>query len=59
MGGSKGNFKHYGSYRAVEPFDPPMQNTINLPHSTGNAYGDILQYSMVECENVGTKLWHI
>ena len=22
------NFKQYGSYRMVEPFDPPMQNTI-------------------------------
>ena len=22
------NFKQYGSYRTVEPFDPPTQNTI-------------------------------
>ena len=22
------NFKQYGCYKTVEPFDPPMQNTI-------------------------------
>ena len=24
------NLTHYGSYRTVEPFDPPTQNTINI-----------------------------
>ena len=23
------NLTHYGSYKTVEPFDPPTQNTIN------------------------------
>ena len=27
------NFKQYGSYRTVKPFDLPMQNTINI-HTT-------------------------
>ena len=44
-------FTHYGSYRMVEPFDPPTQNTIYLLYLRGQIKGFNHSITTIMCED--------